>query len=141
MSLKRSVMATLGVAVLIGAALPASAAAQTPAVQRQGDVAYVTGGVGLDERAQLLEIANREGMNLRLEFAEPAGAFVSAVAVTITDASGNVRLQVTTDGPWLLARLPAGEYRIRAELRGASREGTIQVTESGAPARSIMTFS
>lgn len=100
-------------------------------VQRQGDVPYLTGGVGLDEREAMEAKAAEEGMNLKVELTQRGGAFVSDVPIRITGADGSVRLEITTEGPWLFARLPAGEYRVRAELRGAVQEEPVTVPETG----------
>src|SRR5690606_12997359 len=110
---------------------PGAAMAQLPTVERQGDVAYLTGGVGTQERAALEELAAREGMTLKLEFAEPEGAFVSAVEVTITSAAGEELLRVRTDGPWLFAKLPAGEYQVRTKYRDMERQAKVTVRETG----------
>lgn len=100
-------------------------------VRTQGEVRYVSGGVGLTERQTLKEIAARERMNLKLEFAEGNGAFLAALPVTITDASGVVRLRVKTDGPWLFVRLPAGDYTYRAERDGIAQAGSVTVPVIG----------
>jgi hypothetical protein len=100
-------------------------------VRTQGEVRYLSGGIGIGEREALTEMASRERMNLKLVFAEREGPFLSAVPVTITDASGSVRLQVKTDGPWLFVRIPAAEYRYRAERRGHVQSGSVTVSETG----------
>jgi len=107
------------------------------AVRTQGDARYISGGVGLTERQVLSEIAARETMNLKLVFAEWKGAFLASVPVTLTDASGVVRLRITSDGPWLFVRLPAGEYKYRAERGGMILTGTVAVPETGRAERVI----
>lgn len=98
-------------------------------LRHQEGVPYLSGGIGVDQREELNKIAAKEKMNLKLEFAQRDGAFLSAVPVTITDPSGVVRLQVTTDGPWLFVRLPEGEYRFRAERNGKVQSGTVTISE------------
>ena len=100
-------------------------------VQTQGDVRYLSGGIGVDQRQTITEIAAREKMNLKFVFAQRDGAFLSAVNVTITDASQAVRLQVRTDGPWLFVKLPAGDYSFRAEHSGTTRSGSVTVADTG----------
>ena len=98
-------------------------------LRHQEGVAYLSGGIGIDQREELKKIAAKEKMNLKLEFAQRDGAFLSAVPVTITNSSGAVRLQVTTDGPWLFVRLPEGEYRFRAERSGKVQSGSVTISE------------
>lgn len=105
--------------------------AQEPVVQHQDDVAYMTGGVGEEERETMVATARQEGFNLRLTFANPEGLFMAGVGVRITDADGAVRLETTSDGPWLFARLPAGEYGVRAEFTTGVREVSVSVPEEG----------
>jgi len=98
-------------------------------VQTQGDVRYISGGVGFGEREILNKMASKEKMNLKLVFAERSGAFLSALPVTITDTSGAIRLQVKTSGPWLFVRFPAGEYRYSAERGRQVESGSVTVSE------------
>jgi len=107
------------------------------AVRTQGEVRYISGGVGLTERQALNEMAARETMNLKLVFAEWKGAFLAGVPVTLTDASGVVRLRMTTDGPWLFVKLPAGEYKYRAARSGFVLTGTVTVPATGRAERLI----
>ena len=77
---------------------------------------YVTGGVGSEAVDRLKSM---EGdFNLKLVFANTAGAYLSDIKVTIVDASGEVVLDATTEGPILMARLPAGDYRVDATSVG-----------------------
>src|ERR1041385_8467066 len=121
----------MAAAVLLFVGVPARADDIRIGVQTQGTVRYLSGGIGFGERERLSEMASHEKMNLKLVFDERNGAFLSAVPVKITDASGTVRLQVTTDGPWLFVRLPAGEYRYRAEHDGHVQSGSVTVPETG----------
>ena len=119
----------LAYTIVLGAALmirPAFAAqppegpiAALPAEQIAGRVQYVTGGVGQEE-ADAFRQAQRN-YSLALEFgnqAKPRAQFTAGVNVLIRDARGNTVLDAVSDGPFLLARLPAGRYTIRATQNG-----------------------
>lgn len=91
-------------------------------VHRAGDIRYFSAGVGLEERE-----ATYPAFPLKLIFVAGAKAYLSQVAVTMTDSKGTEVLRVPTDhvtGPWLFIELPAGSYRVTA----SRRDGT-QVTE------------
>ena len=60
------------------------------------------GGVTIEER----DTAPAEGT--RLVFAVTAGNFLSDIAVTVTNASGNQVVNVTTEGLWLILDLDPG---------------------------------
>jgi len=81
-----------------------------------GGVSYVSGGVGTDSIDRLNSLAS--DFNLKLVFALTSGSYVSDVKVAIADAAGKTLLDTTSDGPWLLARLPVGNYQIVATFSG-----------------------
>jgi hypothetical protein len=128
---------TLSIArgVLFGAALGtaasayALAAADLPPEQQQGSVAYRTGGIGEDE-AKAMQDAARQ-YPLALEFVartgEERGGWLADVDVSIKDSRGNPVLQARADGPFLLARLPAGQYVVTAKYQDAQRSQRIVV--------------
>ena len=85
--------------------------------QTQGEVSFVSGGVGGDERSAMQAI--RADYNLSLLFSvQGSGEYLSDVKVSITDAKGNTLLETVSDGPMLLASLKPGHYNVSAELDG-----------------------
>ena len=114
----------LGAALMIRpafAALTEESAAMSPlpAEKIAGQVRYVTGGVSHEE-AEAFRHAQRD-YSLALEFGnqtKPRAEFTADVNVLIRDARGNTVLDTVSDGPFLLARLPAGRYSIRATQNG-----------------------
>lgn len=108
-----------------------ASALQDPEIRQYGDVAYVTGGVGQDEREAIEALARAEGLNLRVVLAQPSGAFLSDVPVEVLDADGEVRLETDAEGPWVWARLPAGEYQVRARFAEGVQETGVEVGETG----------
>jgi hypothetical protein len=100
-------------------------------------VEFTSGGVGLAARQQLA--AQSGQYNLHLEFVyAPEGEYLSAVQVDIADARGNSVLSTTTDGPWLLARLPGGNYTVKASYGDVTR--TQQVNVGPGKRRVVMRF-
>ena len=65
--------------------------------------------------------------NLKLVLALKSGDYVSDVKVTIADAAGKRLLDTTSEGPWFLAKLPAGNYQIAATFAGKAEKRTIAV--------------
>ena len=82
----------------------------------QGEVPYVSGGIG-EEELEVIRLV-RDDFNVRLTFADNTGAYVSAVHVVISNAHGKPVLEVHDAGPFLLARLPAGHYQVQAVYAG-----------------------
>ena len=85
--------------------------------QTQGEVTFVSGGVGGDERNAMQAI--RADYNLSLLFSvQGSGEYLSDVKVSITDSKGNTFLETVSDGPMLLASLKPGRYTVTADLDG-----------------------
>ena len=116
--IKSKLLAHGVVAILVGAAWLASvASANSDAiVQTAGAVSYVSGGVGTDSIARLNALAG--DFNLKLVFALKSGEYVSGVRVAIADAAGKALLNVTSEGPWFLTKLPVGNYQVVATFAG-----------------------
>ncbi len=108
-----------------------SAYGQTAGIkpQTQGDVTFVTGGVGEEEHKALRAIQGR--YNLHLTFAvKGSGEYVADVKVKITDAKGHAVLNTKTNGPNLFAQLKPGHYKVTAD-----RDGHVLSEEFEAPAK------
>ncbi|MDX3905456.1 MAG: carboxypeptidase regulatory-like domain-containing protein [Pigmentiphaga sp.] len=95
----------------------------------QNGVAYATGGVGQDESSILRSMA--KDYNLRVLAAGKSGEYVADVKVGIYDSQGKPALSLVTQGPYLLARLPPGRYRVDAEYGQARQSRQVQVPSSG----------
>lgn len=53
------------------------------------------------------------------------------VPVRISSPDGTLRLEATAEGPWLYARLAAGEYRVEGEFPTGPRAATVVVPAEG----------
>jgi hypothetical protein len=97
-----------------------------PMVHEAGGLRYLSGGVG--EESQQLLSAHASEFNLKLVFALTSGAYLSNVKVAIADAKGTkTLLEATSDGPWFLAKLPVGNYRVVATYAGKASERSVAV--------------
>ncbi len=116
----------------LAAAAKREAAAMLPPETVQGQVHYVSGGIGQAEAAAFERARDR--YPLSLEFAlqsKPHDEFTADVKVSIRDANGKVALLTRSQGPFLLARLPAGIYDVKATHRGKTLERHVNVAEDG----------
>ncbi|MFC5499299.1 hypothetical protein ACFPOE_17270 [Caenimonas terrae] len=129
--------ATLGALALFCSAGPAMATAELPPVQTSGQIEYLTGGIGTQESAAL-ERASKQ-WPLTLEFAvkdKPRADFAADVATEIRDAGGHQVLQVTSGGPFILARLAPGTYTVDATFAGRTLHEKVRVRH-GQPAKAL----
>jgi len=101
-------------AMLLGAALLVAGASATSdeVVRASSGVTYVSGGVGTEAMDRLRSM--EKDFKLKPIFALNTGAYLADINVTIVDASNKVLLDTMSEGPWLLAKLPAGNYQISA---------------------------
>jgi hypothetical protein len=116
----------LAVSAALWAGSAASAASSVQAVSVQ-DAELLTGGVGEREREELL--ARAPDYDLFVRFAgRKSGAYVSNVRVTFTSRALDRPIELTTNGPLLLANLPEGRYEITADLPGwKPRERNVEI--------------
>jgi len=99
-----------------------------PPVKEQGVVSYITGGIGEDEATAFRQAAATYPLELVFaQKARPRDEFLSDVRVTIRHRSGRLLLNTVTDGPFLLAKLPAGNYTITADHDGELKSQSIEI--------------
>lgn len=133
---KRIERCTMAAAMALGsmafAGILSTAQAGLPPVQQQGSVQYVSGGIGLDE-SEAMKAAAKD-YPLALTFAaqrDGQADYVANVAVTISDAHGKSVLQTTAEGPYMLVKLPAGNYKISATYNGQAQQREVSVQNTG----------
>ena len=118
-------------AAVAGLVFASSLAAQTfaPREHAQGSVSYVTGGIGTDEAQAMRAAAADYPLTLELAAAEggPRDQYISGAEVSIRDSRGASVLETLTDGPFLLARLPAGSYTVEVDWNGVHKTKTVDV--------------
>jgi hypothetical protein len=118
--LEPAVMLTRLIGVLAFAAAAAASAQPAPPVR--------SGGIGEEER-RALETDTR--YNLKLVAANRAGQYIADVDVTIVDERGAEVVAERMAGPWLLADLPPGRYRVLAVHDGARQSRDVVVGRTG----------
>lgn len=120
------------VAALTGLALAMpfarALAGDLPASHKEGAITYITGGIEQKEADAIKHVAKY--YPLELEFlvkAKPRDEYLSDVKVRIKDAHDKMVLNVTSGGPFLLAKMPAGKYTVNAEYSGRMEHRNIEV--------------
>jgi hypothetical protein len=93
-------------------------------------VPYLSGGIGLDERRFITETLAAD-YNLKLELAAANGDYISNVEVLILGDAGDVVLRADVQGPWLLARLSPGRYRVEATAEGRTFSKAVKIAAEG----------
>lgn len=102
-----------------------------PPAQHQGDVTFLSGGIGLSESTAI-----RTAMQhypLTLEFAgrgQSGNVYLANIPVEISDMHGHAVLKTTAAGPFLLASLPGGQYRVTARYSGKDESRDVRISPS-----------
>lgn len=109
--------------------MPLAWSQQPLQVQEQQGVTFVSGGFGQDERDRLQAMQGQ--FNLKLVFAIDAGNYLAGIDVRIVDRQGSALVETTSDGPILMANLPAGAYTVLADNKGNKKERTVNVSSQG----------
>lgn len=100
-----------------------------PVQERRGEIAIVHGGIGEGDRALIAQQAPDH--NLKLTFARKgSGAYLADVQVVVRNKQGAVLVDTLASGPWLVARLPEGEYSVSATERDVTLTQTIVIKSS-----------
>jgi hypothetical protein len=97
-----------------------------PQIERNGTVEYVSGGVGLDES----QAFRREQTHwpLAMRFIGPTADYIADVHVRIVDPRGDEVLSTNSRGPYMLAKLPPGNYTVHASYRDQEQTRTVSVS-------------
>jgi hypothetical protein len=88
-------------------------------------IEYLSGGVGVN--AQDAINARAKDFNLKLVFTLNEGNYIADVGVALKDAKGRTVLEDTAEGPFFLAKLPAGQYTVSATYEGRTVTRKLQV--------------
>ncbi|CAG9270589.1 carboxypeptidase-like regulatory domain-containing protein [Paraburkholderia unamae] len=107
-----------------------------PQVQQQGDVSFVSGGVGLDESKALLGAQHDWPLSLR--FTQRSGEYVADVRVQITDSHGASVLDTTSRGPYMLVKVRPGRYNVHVSHAGVDKTSAVTVGSNGSARASFI---
>ncbi len=99
-----------------------------PAERSQGNIGYVTGGIGKDEADAIRLAAKNYSLTVELvRHAVPKDQFETDAVVSIRREGGDIVLDTLVDGPFLLVQLPAGQYVITAQTTGEPKHRTVKI--------------
>jgi len=133
-----------GAAGVVAAAVVSGVLAQgagLPPEQRAGDVVFVTGGVGDAEAAAFKGAMASYPLTVEIVQSNAGrGQYTAGATVEIRRRTGDVVLNTRADGPFLLVRLPPGEYRVDATFGGRTLTKDVSIV-GNASARVVMSFA
>lgn len=119
-------------ASVVSASIVASSMAygQLPAIQHYGGISYITGGFGIDESTAIKEAMPMHSLVLTFASSdEGRAAYISSVQVVVRDVNDSNVLNVESNGPFLLANLPSGQYKVFATYKGITKSASVLVKD------------
>jgi len=112
-----------------------------PAETTQGSVRYVSGGVGEKSAAAFKQAAAKYPLELLFaQKASPNDVYLAGVKVTVRDRAGKVVLDAVSEGPYLLANMPSGQYQIEATNEGVAKTQAVEIA-AGKHQRVVMVWT
>lgn len=114
---------------LLSSPLMAQGTEPTPLEKGDGNVAYISGGIGDEERDEI-RLRERD-FNLKLLFAERDGSYLGDVDVVLLNAKGETVLDLKSVGPFLLVQLPGGSYGIKVSANGQMQQRKLSIPAKG----------
>ena len=126
MKLVQSAAAVLAAAALASTAALAADELTNNEPKAIDGIETVCDGISLNDRNE----PKWRAYSLRMEFAGKGGQYLGGETVSV---KGNeIDVSVTCQGPWVLMKLPAGSYRISADVPDAGhKEMNVRVPASG----------
>ena len=110
---------------------------QTSLQQKQeGDVTYITGGIGDSEVDQLK--SQEANYNFQMINSDPTGHYTADTDLVIQSKDGHEMIRVNDAGPLFYAQLPPGVYTVEATHDGRTETKTIRISAKGQPAKAVM---
>ena len=119
-------MKWLGLAAMMFATLAMAQAAPEKVITKNG-VSFISGGVGIGSMERLA--AREKEFNLKLVFTVVEGNYLADVGVTVKDATGKTVIEQVADGPFFMAKLPAGAYSVTAVYEGKAQTRKVAVRD------------
>ncbi len=122
----------LAATALVGFAVSAPATSMSmnklPAEHVQGTVTYRSGGIGHDEAVAMKKAATHYPLSVEfIKHAKPTDQFLANISVSIRDTAGKTEMSTISQGPFLLAKLPAGKYTIAATDNGVTKTRDVTI--------------
>ena len=134
--LYRSAFSGIGVALLCATTPLALAQDRAAPAPTGGAMAYVNGGFGDDEAANIRQTA--PSYSLRMQFSrEHNSEFVAGVDLAIHDQAGRAVFALPSAGPLTDVMLPAGSYQVSASYEGRTETQQISVSGPGRAGKDI----
>lgn len=107
-----------------------------PEVHQNEAVSFVSGGVGEEERQEIMNLARAYPLEFLFAARGSPNEYLADVKVQIRDMDGRIIMETISQGPFLLVKVPPGRYFVRADYEGTIKQQSVRVT-GGHPQRTV----
>lgn len=115
----------------LGLVVTGTVYAQLPSAQYYGNTEYITGGFGLDESTAIKEAMPKYSLVFTFASSDKGrAAYVSRVQVVVRDQNDATVLNVESQGPFVLAQVPAGSYNVFATYKNKTQSRSVTVSNN-----------
>jgi len=120
---------SLNLAFTILAMVVATCAAAQEQVATQNGVSFISGGIGAGSQEHLKTL--EKDFNLKLVFTLSEGNYVADANVVLKNGAGKTLIDHASDGPFFMAKLPAGKYSVTATHSGRTQTRSFTIGSKG----------
>lgn len=100
--------------------LSGASLAQLPPSKAQGNISFITGGIGSDESSAIFAAAKKWALLIEMSEIDRSGrgVWIAGVDIRVLDAKQQTLLETICDGPLMLLNAPSGQYIVEASYQG-----------------------
>jgi hypothetical protein len=105
--------------------------AQLPPSKSQGDITFITGGIGSDESGAIFAAAKQWSLLIEMSEIDGSGrgVWIAGIDIRLLNAKQQTLLETVCDGPLMLLKAPAGQYTVEATYQGKLLKRSVTVKE------------
>jgi hypothetical protein len=111
--------------------LSSASFAQLPPSKTQGDISFITGGIGSDESSAIFAAAKK--WSLLIEMSEidggGRGVWIAGIDIRVLNEKQQTLLETICDGPLMLLNIPPGQYTVEASYQGKLLKRNVTLKE------------
>jgi hypothetical protein len=105
--------------------------AQLPPSKTQGDISFITGGIGTDESSAMFAAAKKWSLLIEMSEIDGSGrgAWIAGIDIRVLNAKQQSILETVCDGPLMLLNVPPGQYIVEASYQGKLLKRSVVLKE------------
>jgi hypothetical protein len=94
--------------------------AQLPPSKAQGNITFITGGIGSDESSAIFAAAKKWPLLIEMSEIDSSGrgVWIAGVDIRVLNDKQQILLETVCDGPLMLLHAPSGQYTVEASYQG-----------------------